>query len=53
MVLLVAEHGPKIKHYGENAEAKHLIGNAVEVASTDENGADGIDEVVHRVERSS
>ena len=46
---LVASHGP-CSHYHDYGEKSHdLVGDIVQTASTDEDCADGIDKIVHRV----
>lgn len=49
VVFLVTLFCPSIYNDGEDAEGCHLMSNTMEVASSHENGADGIDEIVHWV----
>ena len=52
MVFLITLHSPA-SHDDANAEKReHLISHLAEAPATDEDGADGIDEVVHGVDVS-
>ena len=49
MVLFVALEGPESHHRRYAEEGENLVGDARKTAAADEDGADGVDEVVHGV----
>ena len=49
-ILLIALHGPGCHDDADAEEGEHLMGYFMETAATDEDGADGIDEIVHGVD---
>ena len=49
-ILLVALHCPDGDEGGDKEEGEHLVGNGMEIATSHEDGADGIGEIVHGVD---
>ena len=50
VVLSVADDGPDGGEGGDGGEGEHLMDDAVHVAATDKDGADGIDEIMHGID---
>ena len=50
MIFLVAGNRPDGHERGKTKQCKKLMGDALQVATTYENGANGIDEIAHRID---
>ena len=53
IVLFVTLYRPEGHHKADGEESEDLVGDGLEGAASDEDGANGIDEVVHRVDVGS
>ena len=49
-ILPVTPYCPYSHHRGETGQGAYLVGDVGKTAATDEHGADGIDEIMHRVD---
>ena len=50
IILLVTRYCPNSHDRGGNDESEDLMGDAQEITTSDEDGTDGINEIVHRID---